>query len=67
VDGIGRASPLDAAESCIYGYGALKFLTANAMLLAHTLHYGALDLVTLHLKMVNQFLSDSPKVKTELS
>lgn len=29
VDGLGRASPLDEPEACIYGYGAVRFL-ANA-------------------------------------
>lgn len=29
IDGLGRASPLDDPEACIYGYGAVRFL-ANA-------------------------------------
>lgn len=30
IDGLGRASPIDDAEACIYGYGAVRFL-ANAV------------------------------------
>lgn len=33
VDGLGRASPLDEPEACIYGYGAVRFL-ANASIAA---------------------------------
>lgn len=29
VDGLGRASPIEDPEACIYGYGAVRFL-ANA-------------------------------------
>lgn len=27
VEGIGRASPIEDPEACIYGYGAVRFLT----------------------------------------
>lgn len=30
VDGLGRATPIEDAEACIYGYGAIRFL-ANAV------------------------------------
>lgn len=33
VDGLGRASPLEEPEACIYGYGAVRFL-ANAAISA---------------------------------
>lgn len=29
IDGLGRASPLEDPEICIYGYGAIRFLTCN--------------------------------------
>lgn len=29
IDGLGRASPLEDPEVCIYGYGAIRFLTCN--------------------------------------
>nr|XP_040227433.2 armadillo repeat-containing protein 2 [Anopheles coluzzii] len=30
VDGLGRASPIEDAEACIYGYGAVRFLTGSS-------------------------------------
>ncbi|XP_058065768.1 armadillo repeat-containing protein 2 [Anopheles bellator] len=30
VDGLGRASPIDDSEACIYGYGAVRFLAGSA-------------------------------------
>lgn len=53
IDAMGTASPLEDAEACVYGYGALKFLTMNNQLLSHILDLGALDLMVLHLKIVN--------------
>ncbi|XP_014251201.1 armadillo repeat-containing protein 2 [Cimex lectularius] len=53
VESLGRASPIDDAEACIYGYGALKFLTMNQQLLLVALRLGILDLMVLHLKIVN--------------
>lgn len=32
VDGLGRASPLEDPEACIYGYGAIRFLTCSTSL-----------------------------------
>ncbi|XP_028897175.2 armadillo repeat-containing protein 2 [Zeugodacus cucurbitae] len=29
IDGLGRASPLDDPEACIYGYGSIRFLTTS--------------------------------------
>ncbi|XP_073833289.1 armadillo repeat-containing protein 2 [Musca autumnalis] len=29
IDGLGRASPLDDPEACIYGYGSIRFLTCS--------------------------------------
>lgn len=29
IDGLGRASPLEDPEACIYGYGSIRFLTCN--------------------------------------
>lgn len=53
IDALGTASPLEDAEACVYGYGALKFLTMNNQLLSHILDLGTLDLMVLHLKIVN--------------
>ncbi|KAL9883391.1 armadillo repeat-containing protein 2 [Glossina fuscipes fuscipes] len=30
VDGLGRASPLEDPEACIYGYGSIRFLTCSS-------------------------------------
>lgn len=57
MDAMGRASPLEDAEACIYGYGALKFLTMNNQLLLTSLHCGALELMVLHIKIVNNAVS----------
>lgn len=56
---LGSASPLEDAESCVYGYGALKFLTMNNVLLAKVLKLGILELMVLHMKMVNTAVSCS--------
>ncbi|KAK9511340.1 hypothetical protein O3M35_000009 [Rhynocoris fuscipes] len=53
VESLGRASPIDDAEACIYGYGAIKFLTMNKQLLLVVLKLGILELMVLHLKIVN--------------
>lgn len=53
MDALGRSSPLDDAEACIYGYGAIKFLTMNATLLDKILNLGILQLMVLHMKLVN--------------
>lgn len=31
IDGLGRASPLEDPEACIYGYGAIRFLTCSSV------------------------------------
>ncbi|XP_017784386.1 PREDICTED: armadillo repeat-containing protein 2 isoform X2 [Nicrophorus vespilloides] len=53
VDALGRSSPLDDAEACVYGYGSIKFLTMNAKLLHQILSLGILPLMVLHIKLVN--------------
>uniref|UniRef100_A0A1B6CHS7 Armadillo repeat-containing protein 2 n=1 Tax=Clastoptera arizonana TaxID=38151 RepID=A0A1B6CHS7_9HEMI len=54
VESLGRASPLDDSEACIYGYGALKFLTMNNQILEAALKLGILELMVLHIKIVNK-------------
>lgn len=53
LDALGRSSPLDDAEACVYGYGAVKFLTMNPKLLQKIQALGILQLMVLHLKIVN--------------
>lgn len=53
VDILGLATPHEDAESLIYGYGALKFLTMNPDLMERAMNNGCLSLMLLHLKMIN--------------
>ncbi|XP_057664414.1 armadillo repeat-containing protein 2 [Diorhabda carinulata] len=53
LDALGRSSPLDDAEACVYGYGAVKFLTMNQKLLEKILSLGILQLMVLHMKIIN--------------
>lgn len=53
VDILGLATPHEDAESLIYGYGALKFLTMNPDLMERAMNNGCLPLMLLHLKMIN--------------
>jgi armadillo repeat-containing protein 2 len=79
IDGLGRASPHDDPEACIYGYGAIRFLANSAIStnrnssfkslveekitkvqqkqksLAYRLaRHGAVQLMILHLQMLNE-------------
>lgn len=42
IDGLGRANPVEDAEACIYGYGAVRFL-ANAVVSSDTIGSFALN------------------------
>ncbi|ERL91825.1 armadillo repeat-containing protein 2 isoform X1 [Dendroctonus ponderosae] len=53
LDALGRSSPMDDAEACVYAYGALKFLTMNVKLLEKVLDLGILPLMVLHIKLIN--------------
>ncbi|KAK5645760.1 hypothetical protein RI129_004224 [Pyrocoelia pectoralis] len=53
VDALGRSSPLDDGEACVYGYGSVKFLTMNSKLLKKILDLGILQLMVLHIKIIN--------------
>ncbi|KAF5303070.1 hypothetical protein FQR65_LT08399 [Abscondita terminalis] len=53
VDALGRSSPLDDGEACVYGYGSVKFLTMNSELLRKILDLGILHLMVLHIKIIN--------------
>ncbi|KAJ9581373.1 hypothetical protein L9F63_023449 [Diploptera punctata] len=64
---LGSASPLEDAESCVYGYGALKFLTMNNTLLAKVLKLGILELMVLHMKMVNVARVEGSRIPEQTS
>lgn len=53
VNCLGLATPDDDSEALIYGYGALKFLMMNENILNFALDNGILQLMALHLKMIN--------------
>ncbi|XP_049541239.1 armadillo repeat-containing protein 2 isoform X2 [Anopheles darlingi] len=69
VDGLGRASPIDDPEACIYGYGAVRFLAGSVnedyddqhyssqFLAKRLVDHGLCQLMVLHLKMINEFAS----------
>ncbi|CAH1133333.1 unnamed protein product [Ceutorhynchus assimilis] len=58
LDALGRSSPIDDAEACVYAYGALKFLTMNSKLLQKVLDLGILPLMVLHIKLINTAKTD---------
>lgn len=61
LDALGRSSPLDDAEACVYGYGAVKFLTMNSKLLDTILNLGILQLMVLHIKIINNAVNIKKK------
>lgn len=70
IEGLGRASPLDEPEACVYGYGAVRFLanshllttgslvlkpeTRNKCLAYRLAHHGAVQLMVVHLQILNE-------------
>ena len=54
INSIGGACPIMDAEALVYGYGALKFLTMNPATRVRLQKMGVLDLVLLHLKLINE-------------
>lgn len=53
MESLGSASPIEDTEALIYGYGAIKFLTMNTRLLKVILEQGILQLIVLHIKIIN--------------
>ncbi|RZB39285.1 armadillo repeat-containing protein 2 [Asbolus verrucosus] len=62
LDALGRSSPLDDAEACVYGYGSVKFLTMNSKLLEKILDLGILQLMVLHVKIINNAKVDKSQM-----
>lgn len=67
IEGLGRASPVEEPEACVYGYGAVRFLANSHLLttgsdaskrnkcLAYRLaHHGAVQLMVVHLQILNE-------------
>ncbi|GLH08473.1 Uncharacterized protein GBIM_13701, partial [Gryllus bimaculatus] len=67
VEALGSASPLEDAEACVYGYGALKFLTMNNLVLSAVLSFGILELMVLHMKLVNVARSEGSRIPEQTS
>nr|CAD7260173.1 unnamed protein product [Timema shepardi] len=67
VESLGSASPLEDAEACVYGYGALKFLTMNNVVLTRVLRLGTLELIVLHMKMINSARSEGSRISEQTS
>ncbi|KAK9869486.1 hypothetical protein WA026_003240 [Henosepilachna vigintioctopunctata] len=53
LDALGRSSPLDDSEACVYAYGTVKFLSMNNQLQQKLISLGILDLMALHMKIIN--------------
>ena len=66
INSIGGACPILDAEALVYGYGALKFLTMNPATRVRLQKMGVLDLVLLHLKLINEAKSEK-KIPDETS
>lgn len=75
IEGIGRASPIEEPEACVYGYGAVRFLT-NAVVSTRRpstptdqsigrrlARHGAVPLMVLHLQMINEAVNECTLVK----
>lgn len=70
IEGLGRASPLEEPEACVYGYGAVRFLanshlltsgneltkkeTRNKCLAFRLAHHGSVQLMVVHLQILNE-------------
>ena len=54
INSVGGACPVNDSEALVYGYGALKFLTMNSETREKLKKMGILDLVLLHLKLINE-------------
>ena len=52
LEAVACVPPLEQPEACVYGYGALKFLTMNSQLVTKLLHRGILELLVLHMKLI---------------
>ncbi|XP_071455226.1 armadillo repeat-containing protein 2 [Hetaerina americana] len=67
INALGTAEPMEDAEACVYGYGALKFLLMNSALLRKLLSFGALELMVLHMKVINKWKMDGGVISEQTS
>lgn len=59
LEAVACVPPLEQPEACVYGYGALKFLTMNSQLVSRLLNRGVLELLVLHMKLIVNHVSFS--------
>lgn len=57
LEAVACVPPLEQPEACVYGYGALKFLTMNSQLVTRLLNRGVLELLVLHMKLIVNHVS----------
>ncbi|KAK4307958.1 hypothetical protein Pmani_020318 [Petrolisthes manimaculis] len=62
LEAVACVPPLEQPEACVYGYGALKFLTMNSQLVSRLLNRGVLELLVLHMKLIVNHQQESGKV-----
>ncbi|XP_068250206.1 armadillo repeat-containing protein 2 [Palaemon carinicauda] len=62
LEAVACVPPLDQPEACVYGYGALKFLTMNSQLVTRLLNRGILELLVLHMKLIVNHQQESGSV-----
>ncbi|XP_066248328.1 armadillo repeat-containing protein 2 isoform X2 [Euwallacea similis] len=67
LDALGRSSPVDDAEACVYAYGALKFLTMNTKILHKVLDLGILPLMVLHIKLINSTKTEKTTLPKQIN
>ncbi|XP_071535038.1 armadillo repeat-containing protein 2 isoform X2 [Panulirus ornatus] len=62
LEAVACVPPLEQPEACVYGYGALKFLTMNSQLVSRLLNRGVLELLVLHMKLIVNHQQESGSV-----
>ncbi|XP_064089288.1 armadillo repeat-containing protein 2-like isoform X1 [Macrobrachium nipponense] len=62
LEAVACVPPLEQPEACVYGYGALKFLTMNSQLVTRLLNRGILELLVLHMKLIVNHQQESGSV-----
>ncbi|CAH1641245.1 unnamed protein product [Spodoptera littoralis] len=67
VEGCGRAEPVSESACCVYGCAALRVLALEPALAARALRAGAAHLAALHLKILNNAKTESPRSLGEQS
>ncbi|XP_040569904.1 armadillo repeat-containing protein 2 isoform X2 [Lepeophtheirus salmonis] len=59
---MGLGDPIEEPQALIYGYGTIKFLSMNSVILNILEKHGFVDLLVLHLKIIAKFLKESSEL-----